>query len=80
MKTVVYISENVNLLVGNLHAEAIETVKSRAALSASTQFNFDFRWYWFRAEASKPIPICEFLNRFRKSRNFVMIQNVEYYR
>jgi hypothetical protein len=31
-----FISESVTLLVDNLHAEAIEVVKSRAALSAFT--------------------------------------------
>jgi hypothetical protein len=59
-------SESVTLIVDNLYAKAIEAVKSRIALSASTSKLI-------------PIPICEFLNRFRNIPNFYMIQYVEYY-
>jgi hypothetical protein len=39
-------SESVTLLVDSLYAEAIDAVKSRAALSASApRFNFDLMWY-----------------------------------
>jgi hypothetical protein len=63
-------SESVTLLADNLYAEAIEAVKSRAALSASTSELISIFGV---------IPICEFLNRFRNIPNFDMIQYVECY-
>jgi hypothetical protein len=55
-----FMSESVTLLVASVYAEAIEAVKLRAALSASTpeliSFQFDIN-----SEALKPITICGIL-------------------
>jgi hypothetical protein len=73
-------SNSVILLVDSLYAEAIEAVKSRTALSASTPWvNLYFRWYQFRGKALKPFPIREVLNRFLEIPNSNIMQYVKYY-
>jgi hypothetical protein len=73
-------SESVTVLVARLYAEAIEDVKSRAALWASIpellsilgDINSEAR-LWNRSQN------CEIYNRFWKIPNFDIIQYVEYY-
>jgi hypothetical protein len=74
-----FISKSVILLVDNLYAEAIEAVKSHAALSASNPELISTLRDISSEEASKAIQICVFFNRFRGILNFDMIQYVVYY-
>jgi hypothetical protein len=59
------VSESVPLLVASLYAETIEAVKLCAALLASTaELISNLRDIYFRGRVLKPIPFCEFFNKF----------------
>jgi hypothetical protein len=72
-----FMSESVTLLIASWSNRGCRV--ARRFIGFYPRVYFDSGWYKFRGEALKPIPICEFFNRFQKITNFDMIQYVEYY-
>jgi hypothetical protein len=70
--------ESVILLVYSLYAEAIEAIKSRVALWASSSELIWILSEKFRGQALKPLPVCEFVNLVGKIPRPNMIQQMEH--